>query len=144
MLRRFGFIGIAIIILWLLSPFGGQSSLRILEITSTSINSQGQIYYFNTTSTLGYLDSVFSTGDDYSSSSLQALEPDRIFGLPVDQWNNVKIPKLDELSPFTDPTTGNPWININQTAPKIWSSLTGLMIQQLPQTGVSTFTLESF
>ena len=146
MLRRFGAIGIAIIILWLLSPLGGQSSLRILQIVNTSTASQGRIHYFNTSD----LSSMFSSGDEDPLPSivraiLQAsfLEPDTVTNSPVDQWNNVKIPKIDDLSPFTDAAPDNPWINVNQTAHPVWSSLTGIMIQELPTRGNSTFTLES-
>ena len=38
---------------------------------------------------------------------------------------------------------GNLWITINLTVHPVWSSLTGLMIQQLPTADNSTFTLES-
>lgn len=147
-LRRFDIIGTIIIITWLLSPLGGQSSLRILDVTTKLITSQGQIYYFNTTSVSDEY-STFSTGDDYSSFLVSALldaslmQSDRVLNSPVDQWNNVKIPRLDELSPFTHAAPENPWISVNQTAHKAWSSLTGLMIQQLPVDGISTFTLES-
>lgn len=148
LLRRFDIIGTIVILLWLLSPLGGQSSLRILGVKNSSIASQGQIYYFNTTP-IGYgTPSVFSTGDDYWSFLVTAvleaslLESDSVLNSPVDQWNNVKIPRLDELSPFTDAAPGNPWIIVNQSH-KTWSSLTGLMIHQLPPDGFSTFTLES-
>lgn len=71
------------------------------------------------------------------------MQSDNISNSPVDQWNNVKIPRLDNLSPFTKAAPGNPWISVNQTTQKAWSSLTGLMIQQLPVADSSNFTLES-
>ena len=71
------------------------------------------------------------------------MQSDNVLNSPVDQWNNVKIPRLDNLSPFTKAAPGNPWINVNQTTQKAWSSLTGLMILQLPVADTSNFTLES-
>lgn len=105
-LRRFDIIGTIIILLWLLSPLGGLSSLRILGVKDLSIALQGQIYYFNTTLIGNGIPSAFSTGDDYSSFLVTAvleaslLESDSVFNSPVDQWNNVKIPRPDELSPY--------------------------------------------
>ena len=147
-LRRFYISGTVALVLWLLSPLGGQSSLRILGFTNTLILSEGQIHYFNTTS-ISFKNSIFSSGDDYSSFIVSALldaslmQSDNVLSSPVDQWNNVKIPRLDDLSPFTDATPENPWISLDQTSHKAWSSLTGLMIQHLPVAGISTFTLES-
>lgn len=71
------------------------------------------------------------------------MQPDQFANSPVDQWNNVKIPRLHDLSPFTNAAPGNPWISFNQTTKKAWSSLTGLMIQQLPVSDRSNFTPES-
>lgn len=71
------------------------------------------------------------------------MQSDNVLNSPVDQWNNVKIPRLDSLSPFTKAAPGNPWISVNQTTQKAWSSLTGLMILQLPVADTSNFTLES-
>lgn len=71
------------------------------------------------------------------------MQSDNVINSPVDQWNNVKIPRLNILSPFTEAIPGNPWMSVNQTSQKTWSSLTGLMIQQLPVADTSNFTLES-
>lgn len=137
-----------IVSLWLLSPLGGQSSLRILDVTTRANVTQGQIYYFNTTSGVDFRSS-FSSADDYVSFLISAvlgasfMESETVQNSPVDQWNNVKIPRLDELSPFTDAAPGNPWISVDQTSHKPWSSLTGLMIGETPPAGISTFTLES-
>ena len=152
LLRRFGIIGTTIIILWLLSPLGGQCSLRILAIANTNITEQRHIYYFNVSSTLSYNKSSFSSSIslDIDAPILRAqllaslIEPDSVLDSPVDLWNNVKLPRLDELSPFKDPAPGNPWIFINKTADTVWSSLSGLIIQGLPITGISAFTLESY
>lgn len=62
---------------------------------------------------------------------------------PVDLWNNVRTPRLQQLSPFTDPIPGNPWVTIDATNNLTWSSLSGLIIQPLPTDGVSTFAIES-
>lgn len=134
--------------LWLLSPLGGQSSLRILGFSNRLIISQGQIHYFSLSPAPDTY-SVFESEEDYSSFIVSALldaslmQSDNVLNSPVDQWNNVKIPRLDNLSPFTEAALGNPWISVNQTTQKAWSPLTGLMILQLPVADTSNFTLES-
>ena len=152
MLRRFGITAIATIIIWFLSPLGGQSSLRILRITSTSMDSQYETSYLNTNFSLGQSGSIFSSGDDDSFSLVRSLlqasllEQYKIHYSSVDQWNCLKIPKLDGLSPFTDAAPDNPWINVSQRTWTVWSSLTGLKNLETmfsPNYTFSTFTLES-
>lgn len=112
------------------------------------IISQGQIHYFSLSPGPNTY-SIFESEDDYSSFIVSALldaslmQSDNVLNSPVDQWNNVKIPRLENLSPFTKAAPGNPWISVNQTTQKAWSSLTGLMILQLPVADTSNFTLES-
>lgn len=148
-LRRYSLIGSAVIIMWCLSPLGGQSSLRILDISTREKRSEGQIWYFNTTAILGTSVSAFATVDRYNGPSMMALlqasllEPDSITDSSVDLWNNVKIPRMDEMSPFTAVDTENPWIIFEQTTDSVWSSLSGLMIQGLPADGISRLEVES-
>ncbi len=151
MLHRFGFVGLAVLALWLLSPLGGQSSLRILDIKNSTITSSAPIQYFSTASPpLGASNTVFS-GADYMAQSapvvgalLQAslLEAVNVLESPVDLWNNVKIPRIEEVSPFSDATPGNPWIPINETGSQAWTSLSGLMVRGLPANGSSSMPLK--
>ena len=71
------------------------------------------------------------------------LATESVLDSPVDLWNNVKIPLLDELSPFKDDTAANPWISIDETVHNVWTSLSGLMVFGVPDTGLSTFFLET-
>ena len=151
LLRRCDAVGVTIVLLWLLSPLGGQSSLRILDIASHTVTSQGSISYFTATPAT-QMSSVFVDGHDtgiqtqFVGSLLQAslLESDDVRNSPVDLWNNVKIPRLEVLSPFANQDDGNAWTATNiTTRPTTWSSLSGLMVKGLPKDGNSTFVLES-
>ena len=144
-----------IIVLWLLSPLGGQSSLRILEIKNQDLASQATLHYFNISSTPRLAENsgagvAFSTSDNRDmenaiSALLGAslLATDSVLNSPVDLWNNVKIPLLDELSPYNPDLAENPWITIDETFHHVWTSLSGLMLFGVPDTGLSTFTLET-
>ena len=110
-LRRFNLVGIAIVALWLLSPLGGQSSLRILSIISSNTISQKAVLYFITSfemATSDVFDTVFEIADAVKSSgtavssilSASLLASNAVLVSPIDQWNNVKTPRIDQMSPF--------------------------------------------
>ena len=123
--------------------------MRILAVKNKTMISQAMISYFNTTAIPGQSSFFLESTLDYTGPVIGALVQASLLrthdmrNSPVDQWNNVKIPRLVELSAFREAARGNPWIAINQTANTSWSCLSGIMIQGLPPTGISTFTLDS-
>lgn len=149
LLRNYGPLGFAIVVLWLLSPLGGQSTLRLLNVSPSAVPSERQLHYFNVNYTAG---TVF-TGANYlytMGASVSALFQASVLASvqakssPVDLWNNVKIPMIDELSPWTEEIPGNPWIAINQSGSKpVYASLSGLNINGLPELGESAFSIET-
>lgn len=142
-------MGITIVLLWLLSPLGGQSSLRLLDIVEDNFVHQSPIHYFNASVTpcSSALDVSETARIDVPivASLVQASLLQSVDALksPVDIWNNIRIPRHQQLSPFTDPIPENPWVTIDATNNHTWTSLSGLMIQPLPTDGVSTFAIES-
>ena len=152
LLRRYTLLGLAIVALWLLSPLGGQSSLRILDLAQSTVISSQVVSYFNTNITgkgAGFDYSAGPASPYYGgptfSALLQAslLAPQSVRTSPVDVWNNVKIPMLDEMSPYHDRLPGNPWIPIENPQNVTWSSLSGLNLAGLSTNGSTDFTIES-
>ena len=151
-LGRCNAIGVLILALWLLSPFGSQMTLRLLEFGDSQITSNPQIQYFNTTCPTTYLDCGSSfesaSGFDSDQAALTSLMGANILSSQtvaksfVDTWNNVKIPLLDEIS-SPNGNLNNPWIDVNENSNLSWASINGIMTQGLPATGASTFSLES-
>lgn len=93
---------------------------------------------------------AFSSGDTQDwrtaiSALLGAslLASESVLNSPVDLWNNVKIPLMEELSPFNHDLSENPWIAIDETVHRVWTSLNGLMVFGLPDAGLSSFTIET-
>lgn len=145
-LRRFSVVGFAILLLWGLSPLGGQSSLRILSTTNSTVAGVQQLYYFDTSNTnhsaLDGADDMEALGPAINALyGACLLAPKSVKNSARDLWSNVKIPLLDELS--SDKSRSNPWITINYTPNTTYASLTGLMIAGLPSEGTSNFTLET-
>jgi hypothetical protein len=148
MLRRFSTIGLAIVLVWVFSPLGGQSSLRILDTTQSGVENLQELYYFDTNETdVSMLDGASDLG--YFGPAINALysasllAPEKVKSSPRDLWSNVKIPMLDALSGDRDETDDNAWINIDSTQNLTYASLTGIMIAGLPKEGTANFTFES-
>jgi hypothetical protein len=152
LLRRFNIIGFAIVFLWALSPLGGQSSLRLISLANSTIGTSPELYYLNT--------SVVSTnlkGDGWFDSARQFIQSAYISALlapqnylddPVDSWGHVKIPMLDDLSPWNDEVEGNPWVPVHGTveaadAYTAYTAITGLPVAGLPEVGTTNFSMES-
>lgn len=150
-LRIFDAFGICVTLLWLLSPLGSQMSLRLLDKTDVEYTSQSLVRYFNTCRD-GILDKVTSAfSDGYQQSSVRSvltllisanmLSPRDVVKSPVDQWKNVKIPLLDKVVSPTE-SAANPWIPVEEWN-KTWVSISGLMVADVPKTGISTFKVET-
>lgn len=149
LLNRYGPLGFAVVVLWLLSPLGGQSALRLLSVVPSAVPSEVQLHYWNVdypsnnafqgASYMGSL--AFSVSALFQASLLASVQAK---ASPVDLWNNVKVPMLDELSPWTEEMSGNPWIDINHSSDNpLYSSLSGLNINGLPRSGESLFSIET-
>ena len=130
-------------LLWVLSPAGGQASLRLLSITTRDINSTTFVscstaansVLFDTLQTsqlYGQIDSV------YTATLLGSPE---IKASPQDMWNNVKIPDIAYLN--LSEADGNGWLPVPD-GPVNYSSLLGNPVGGLPTTGSISFTLDTY
>lgn len=125
-----------LLLMWALSPLGGQGSLRIMyRANSTAIDTQGLRYLDN-----GPAGNVFayswvwvqndcayplSMRDIYMTALLQTTETRTG---PVDQWGNVKIPRLpDANTSNADPEGWYP-IQNGTAAPEEYTSLLGVPV----------------
>lgn len=121
--------------LWVCSPVGGQSSLRLVHrsnITTTSITP----LVYPDTGLVGQMTLPFQYSgrgglgvtmrDAFSSALTQTVSVKKA---PVDIWGNVKIPRLDILKNYTSPDKDG-WYDVSQLpkAVESWSSLFGLPI----------------
>ncbi|KAI9705955.1 MAG: hypothetical protein M1836_005361 [Candelina mexicana] len=157
LLGRFDILGAIVVLLWFLSPLGSQMSLRLLGLTSVDIISQSPIQYFNTTTPAGSMDINSGPGWDAfdAASTLQYDRPSltafvsanmiastNVLKSPVDQWNNIKVPRLDVMASSAD-ASDNPWVQVANDSSMTWASLSGLMIQSLNISGYSTFIIQT-
>ena len=152
-LGRYDITGILLLLLWILSPFGSQMTLRLLELRSSYSSATWPIQYLNTSE---YSDKNTEVGSSFETASglendlpalnslmgASVLSSRAIDSSPVDTWNNLKIPQLDDAT-FGGSEQSNGWIQADQNTNHTWISLLGIMVKGLPNTGSSTFSLES-
>lgn len=104
LLPGLGFLSIGIVLLWALSPVGGQSSLRVLGRGTDSTFGNTTLYYTNTTGDM--ISGGFSGASAYSSYSgtMNAILQASMASLQLvngsDIWGNIKIPVLESVASF--------------------------------------------
>lgn len=146
-LRSFNILGNLLILLWALSPAGGQALLRLLSTELQPVPSSVNILYFDTdgdvtmfvgTNFLRVLYDLPSLNAMYSST---ILAPTKIKTSNTDIWGNVKIPDMSRTSNTHTNISG--WIEIPQGPEVNYSSLIGIPIDNIPTNGNTTFAVET-
>jgi hypothetical protein len=132
-------------LLWALSPAGGQASLRLLSITTRDINSTTFVAYMNSANTTSMLFNDLQTSFVYGEvdgvyTAALLGSPD-IKGSPQDMWNNVKIPDMAYLNSSAADIDG--WLQVPDGNVK-YSSLLGYPVAGVPKSGSSSFLLNSY
>jgi len=155
-LARFSAVASALVLLWALSPLGGQASLRLMYKTNITATYDQGLRYMDT----GVLGNMFANEGFINSNDI-ALDgqgmPLTIPGLyqaavvqnldsklgPRDIWGNVKIPRLDRLNQSLADADG--WINFTTPSSSVesYSSLLGLPVINVSGTGDVEFSVES-
>ena len=149
-LGRFNFLGVALLILWSLSPLGSQSALRMLRTRLEPIHANSSVLYYTTDAPSVFrsaeLRNSRSDIDSYRSTqayiqtmySALLLAPPSAKSNAMDLWGNVKIPKLEVDG------DDKGWKNVSSwnSEPDSYSSLVGLPVTNVTQ-GNTTFSLES-
>jgi len=142
-LWHFSLIGLGLILLWLLSPIGGQAVLRILSTTSTEAVSNATVNYLNSRQQVyaGWpaFDSWYPGFAGIFTACL--LAPAAVKTGPKDLWGNLKIPYFSTLSDIAEDSNGwkqVPQANFNPS----YSSIFGIPMSGVPA-GNTTFNIQS-
>ncbi|KAH0537230.1 hypothetical protein FGG08_005972 [Glutinoglossum americanum] len=147
MLRTLSLAGVAIVLLWSLSPVGGQASLRLMTTANRSSTASIPLRYLDSSDAATMVTS-FESGDSAVRAKqmidalyvASILAPDSVQSSRMDIWGNLKIPSLESLN--SSSLDGNGWVSI----PKgrvLYSSLIGLPVVGLLSEGKSSFAIES-
>jgi hypothetical protein len=149
LLPGLGFLSIVVMLLWALSPVGGQSALRVLSRKSLSSWNTTIIYYFDNTAAPedeGAWESEMSFLQQENlinaifAASINSLE--RVKGRDI--WGNVKIPVLQYVHSYIVDQSKDGWYDFdenNYDSP--YSSLTGIVVSGLKKGMETNFVIES-
>ncbi|KAF2003067.1 hypothetical protein P154DRAFT_561548 [Amniculicola lignicola CBS 123094] len=146
--RNMGVLGFALILLWALSPVGGQASLRILDYdTATTIRSR-TLYFLDRNSTYQRSDATLLGSDGHNAEFVaQSLFAAALGSTKdtqegsMDSWGNLKIPMIERISSLQD-LAG--WHSIDHSSNISYSSLLGIPISTVSSDYNTTFNLETW
>jgi hypothetical protein len=138
-----------LVALWILSPLGGQASLRVVHT--------GPVYS-NVTSTVSYLESlspywmvgVASDSDgELDESTINAIfmgvliAPKDVKAASQDAYGNIKIPLLEDLQTHSDQADADGWYSTKTDTPLVYSSLIGIPTMGIAEVGTTFLAIES-
>ena len=141
-LRHLHMLGILIVAVWVLSPFGGQSALRLLSIERfEAVSSQKLAYNILANGSSFWLTAAYASPAQpamiaFYSAALLGAEKNK--NEPADLWDNPKVPLLDSLNQDDDAW----WTVANKTGLQ-YSSLIGVRLQGLCRDCNMTFSIET-
>ncbi|KAK6499994.1 hypothetical protein TWF481_010351 [Arthrobotrys musiformis] len=130
-IQAYNWLSLVLILLWTISPLGGQASLRLLSTRFVQVRSPKEVRFLNPANTTSYLVGGSETGvlllDTKSIFSASLLSTVGEEHRPTDIWDNVRIPFLEELEQTSQSTDG--WFDV--AANTTFSSLIGVPIRGL-------------
>lgn len=145
LLRTFDLFGLALVVLWVFSPLGGQASLRLLDTGVQLTMTNKTLRYLNSDSL-----SILNTGADIIQELgflMNALYLSALLTPPIgqaasmDTWGNIKIPTIEKFEQATR-SDANGWFAVSPENAS-YSSLVGLPVSGISTAGSSHFSMES-
>lgn len=136
---------LGILLLWVLSPLGGQSALRLIYETNSTISESGLVFYADVNAPSAFLmesyndDAVNLVSAVVSASLATADSSDNT---TVDAWTHPKIPRLAQIEQDEERNaTERPWISVAGSTNLGYASLTGVNVLNLQQGTESNFRI---
>lgn len=148
LLPGLGILSIGVVLLWALSPVGGQSALRVVYRGQSAASNTTTIYYFNNTGDVN--NGAFAGASSYASyegalnaafqATLSSLQ--RVKGSDI--WGNIKVPVLQYMPTYTAGQSKDGWYEFDENDyDSPYCALNGIVVSGL-EDGVDTnFTMES-
>lgn len=161
LLPGLGLASVAVVLIWLTSPLGGQSSSRVLrpDGRADAITGTADVYYYNSSATpeeggYGLTGSLTAASAAYSMNGVlvaSLLSILRVKG--QDLWGHVKVPFLESALAYSQNKMTNGWYdtvgfdesNSNKTGADDtpYSTLTGIITGITVPDVLSNFTMQT-
>lgn len=146
-MRHIDALGALILLVWLLSPVGGQSSLRLLTYQPHLLLSATAAWYYPLQAYIWA--SLLGRNEAFrfhhvSVPYMAALQSSsQTINSSIDMWGNLKIPDIKRLDGYQGHESVGDWFQIDNETDLTYTSLLGLPVFGIPTTGNSTFNLTS-
>ncbi|KID82897.1 hypothetical protein MGU_09821 [Metarhizium guizhouense ARSEF 977] len=140
-------IGFAMVALWALSPLGGQSALRLLDVSPRLVSANSTVRYLPISASL----MTVASGGNGASKAWTSYAPIYMTALTTsfqtadsteDLFGNVKIPSIDAITSGANITNGS-WVTIDDSRDIPYSSLLGIPVVGIPNAGNLSFNIVS-
>lgn len=131
-LRMISFLGLALVLIWALSPIGGQASFRQFSIGTRIDNAPASITYMIYGGNMEQYDNsdrVTSFGIINALFAASLIAPITTKLAPIDTWGNIKIPTIENYESLASPDSDG-WFNTNASL-NVYSSLVGIPMSSL-------------
>jgi hypothetical protein len=144
-LRTLDILTLNLLIFWALSPLGGQSVLRLLHETNSTITEDRSVYYATVDAP-----SQFAGGVNYQDMynrpnavvSTALMTAQNLEWTPEDPWSHPKIPRIEDLeAAASESTTDRSWYTLDPNGTYNYASLAGLNVVNLSERGSTNFTV---
>ncbi|KAF1843156.1 uncharacterized protein K460DRAFT_407521 [Cucurbitaria berberidis CBS 394.84] len=129
-LRSVNLLSILLLIFWMLSPLGGQSSLRLLYETNSTTSTSNTISYSSSNAVFELNEQTVHTASTIMAANL--IAPDTIKNGAFDLWGDVKVPRIDWTKIDNDSTTAMVTLGSGSAAKRNeFTSWTGVKIRDV-------------
>ena len=138
-------LGILLILLWSLSPLGGQASLRVISIETSYPQKDSSVIAINT-----FQKFIYGTGSSLNVARMTVASPiiAAITGASIlgtrnqDLWGNVRLPAIEPLEAASNASDNvDGWYAVPENTNLTYASLVGTPVANLSTNGNTTFTL---
>jgi hypothetical protein len=136
-------------IIWVLSPLGGQASLRVVHTGPVYLTVTSTVSYLEILSPYWMAGGAFADDGVRYGSTINAIfvgaliTPNNSKAAPQDMYGNLKIPLLEDIQTHSYQPDADGWYSTKTNAPLIYSSLIGIPTIGVAETGKTFFAVES-
>lgn len=140
-LNSFNLLGLAIILIWSLSPLGSQVSLRVISVErdhlSKTINLTAMDPFTEYHGNAAGLSAYYTPSRALFSTAMMSVG--QLKRRSQDIWGNIKIPFINQA----DGNETDAWTVFSDPNNITYSSLVGIPVSSIPKDGHTTFTMST-
>ncbi|KYG13767.1 hypothetical protein FVEG_14008 [Fusarium verticillioides 7600] len=124
-LRNLNLVAISLILLWALSPVGGQASLRLLRPGTRTTKTSHQVYALDPESSWEAGSSNHYPMLTHTIFTSSLITSKMLYNKPQDSWGNLRIPMVEAFDNYQN----HEWVKISDDVTNVtFSSLIGIPV----------------